>query len=198
MNEAAEKHADVAKAGECNTSPEGGMPQDRGSQSKADAVLERLLHDHEAYFDVERDHSFGGRTFCGYAYFEESAERYVLSKRAKLWGAQVFEHVFFVHAHHLTEPELADWVSFMTNEGLSKVHLTPDHMTTYVTLVIVADSADEDALRLAKRARFRKSFALGLKGWCDLRLAVLDLASGEAVSNARGKELRKTLLRCAM
>ena len=48
-------------------------------------VIERLLAAHEAWFDIDRDHRFAGRTFPGYAEFHSCASQYVLVKRAKLW-----------------------------------------------------------------------------------------------------------------
>ena len=58
-------------------------------------VIERLLAAHEAWFDVDRDHRFAGRTFPGYAEFHSCASQYVLVKRAKLWEAASHEHLFF-------------------------------------------------------------------------------------------------------
>ena len=156
-------------------------------------VIERLLAAHEAWFDVERDHDFAGRTFPGYAEFHSSVSRYVLVKRAKLWEAASHEHLFFWGTPRLTTGELDDLVGCVTGEGLSLVRPAPDHMTTYLSLAIVADAVDDLAWERVRRTRFRKNFALGWRGWADLRLAVADLSRGRVTTNSPGKPLGETL-----
>lgn len=156
-------------------------------------VIERLLAAHEAWFDVERDHRFGGRTFPGYAEFHSSASQYVLVKRAKLWEASSHEYLFFWPTSRLDEAELNDLLHFMTHEALAKVQLTPDHMSSYLSLVVVADAMDDEAARRVRKARFRKNFAFGLKGWADLRVAAVDLSARRVWANTQGKPLVETL-----
>lgn len=156
-------------------------------------VIERLLAAHEAWFDVERDHDFAGRTFPGYAEFHSSVSRYVLVKRAKLWEAASHEHLFFWGTPRLTTGELDDLVGCVTGEGLSLVRPAPDHMTTYLSLAIVADAVDDLAWERVRRTRFRKNFALGWRGWADLRLAVADLSRGRVTTNSQGNTLGETL-----
>lgn len=156
-------------------------------------VIERLLDAHEAWFDVERDHDFAGRTFPGYAEFHSSVSQYVLVKRAKLWEAASHEHLFFWGTPRLTTGELDDLVGCVTGEGLSLVRPAPDHMTTYLSLAIVADAVDDLAWERVRRTRFRKNFALGWRGWADLRLAVADLSRGRVTTNSQGKPLGETL-----
>ena len=165
----------------------GGMED--SSQDRSTELLERLLAAHAESFDIERDASFAGRNFDAHAQFRQDGERYVLTRRAKLWGISIFEHLLFQRIDHLSEAVLEDLLTFMRTEALEEI----DHMTTYLSLVLIADSADEEALRTLKKTSFRKNFAFGLKGWTDLRLCAVDLARGKTVSNAQGKELGKTV-----
>ena len=156
-------------------------------------IVERLLAAHDAWFDVERDHRFAGRTFPGYAEFHSTASQYVLVKRAKLWEATSHEHLFIWDTPRLTADELEDLVGCITGEGLALVRPAPDHMTTYLSLAIVADAVDDLAWERVRRTRFRKNFALGWRGWADLRLAVADLSRGRVTTNSQGKPLGETL-----
>lgn len=160
---------------------------------KKDIVLERLLKAHEAWFDVFRGHEFAGRTFAGYAEFHSSAEQYVLVKRAKLWEVNTHEYLFFDTVDRLSSSYLASSIDFMKHEAIKKVKLEPDHMSSFLSLVIVADSIDDDAAHELQHTRFRKNFALGFKGWTDLRLAALDITQDRVITNPMGKELRRTL-----
>lgn len=156
-------------------------------------VIERLLKAHEGYFDIKRDYQFGGRTFPGYGEFHSTASSYVLVKRAKLWEASAHEYLFFLDTLCLDQSYLDDAVGFIVEKGLEKVQLSPSHMTSYLSLVIIADRAEEEAMRAVRRMRFRKNFRWGLQGWADLRLAAVDLSAGLVETNAMAKELRATL-----
>ena len=156
-------------------------------------VLERLLAAHEAWFDVSRDYGFAGRTFAGYAEFHSHGEQYVLVKRAKLWEVDTHEYLFLHRERHLDARVLANLVSFMETEALGKVDPKPNHMTSFLSLVVIADTVDDDARRAVRKVRFRKNFKWGLRGWADLRLAVADLSRGDVVSNAAGKALDRTI-----
>ncbi|MPN60674.1 hypothetical protein SDC9_208405 [bioreactor metagenome] len=66
-------------------------------------------------------------------------------------------------------------------------------MFSYVTLVILADSIDEDAKKALKRYRYRKNFWLTLHGWMEYRIAAMDASSMTFLSNPAGREVRKNL-----
>ena len=167
--------------------------QKHSQQDEKCLVLERLLAAHETWFDVERNYQFEGREFPGYAAFHSEAEQYVLTKRAKLWGVNVHEYMFFALEERLTLDGLEAYRAYMTSKALKKVQLNDEHMTSYLSLVIVADSLAPQVAERIKKTRFRKNFALGFKGWADLRLAVVDLANRRILTNGQGKTLRKTL-----
>lgn len=176
-------------------------PALRQSDAPADAkdekhlVMKRILAAHEQWFDVQRGYGYAGRTFPGYAEFHSYGEKYVLVKRAKLWGANSHEYLFFVEAENLDEAQVAEWVSFMKSDGLKKVTLEKDHMSSAISLVIVADSCSNEAAKLVRKTRFRKDFAFGLRGWADLRLAVADVSAQNVCTNGAGKQMKETLER---
>lgn len=158
-----------------------------------DIAIKRLLAAHEAYYDVTRDYAFEGRQFAGYAEFHSHGEQYVLSRRAKLWEVDAHEYIFFDSVAHLTDAYLVDAVQFVETKGIAKVKPVPNHMQSFLTLVIVADEVDDAAAKTARHQRFRKNFALGIRGWADLRLAIVNLSDNGIITNGMGKELRETL-----
>lgn len=204
------KNSDVNSAGARSSAPDSDCAADEGVVAKevgTDAhnasqaanldakqlMLERLLAAHEAWFDVSRDYEFAGRTFGGYAEFHSHGEQYVLVKRAKLWEVDTHEYLFLHIEQRVDADTLAQLVSFMKEEALRKVQPRPNHMSSYLSLVVIADAVDDDARRAVRTTRFRKNFKLGLQGWVDLRLAVVDLSHSDVVTNAAGKELVRTL-----
>ena len=156
-------------------------------------VLKRILAAHETWFDVQRDYEYAGRVFPGYAEFHEHGEKYVLVKRAKLWEIDAHEYIFFVLSDLLTASDLDELIAFMKTDALAKVHPEPDHMTSYLSLVVVADDIEQGLDRKVRRTSYRKDFMLGLRGWADLRVAVVDLASQRVYTNSQGSKMAKSL-----
>lgn len=184
------------------TTAGGGAPREAAalagpSQAGVHQVVERLLLAHEAWYDVTRDAQVYGRRFAGLAAFHQHGERYVLSRRAKLWGVATHEYVLFDDVDALDAAALSDYLDFMRTRAVELVDPDePDHMSTNLGLVLVAGRADPEALRLARSTRWRKNYRLGLSGWSDLRVAVVDLSGqGErrVVTNAAGKGMRATI-----
>ncbi|MBU4361599.1 hypothetical protein KJ813_02915, partial [bacterium] len=63
-------------------------------------------------------------------------------------------------------------------------------MSAIINGVLVSTSGfSEEAVSFAKKFKFSKSFLLGIKGWCDIRLILVDLKEEELYSNQKGKEV---------
>ena len=161
--------------------------------AERDLVLKRLLAAHEAWFDVKTDCAFGGESFDGYAEFRSTGRKYILSQKHELWHVNTFEYLFFKTVDHLTAEDAAHWYSFMTTEALAKVNPDENHMTSYLSLVLIANTCDEEAAKLVKKAKFRKNFAYGMRGWADLRFCVVDIEGRNVTANAAGKQMKPTL-----
>lgn len=193
--ETAERDAEK-QAATCEGSPALRQADDESAaKDEKQLFLKRILAAHERWYDVQRGYEYAGRTFPGYAEFHSYGEKYVLVKRAKLWGANTHEYVFFVLTDRLDEATLDDWVAFMETEGLAKVDPEQDHMSSAITLAIVADCCDDEVEKRVRKTRFRKNFAFGMRGWADLRLVVTDISAKRVYANAAGKQLRDTLQR---
>lgn len=168
-----------------------------GRDCRAQRVVERLLLAYGDWYDVERDAEVCGRRFAGMAAFHQRGERYVLSRRARLWGVSNHEYVLFDAPSSLDAPMLDGYLDFMRTRAIGLVHPEePDHMSTDLGLILVAGRADQEALRLVRTTRWRKSYRLGLQGWTDLRVAVVDLSRegrAEVVTNGAGKRMRPAI-----
>ena len=161
--------------------------------SEHELILQRLILAHETWFNVSLNYEYGGRVFPGYAEFHSHGEKYVLTKRAKLWEVDAHEYLFFASADVLSLDEIQDWIEFMTTKALEKVNPEPNHMNSYISLVLVVNGVDEAAKKAIRKARFHKEFKFGFLGWADLRLAVVDLSKRCVLANAAGGEMRAAL-----
>lgn len=156
-------------------------------------VLERLLKAHEAYYDVERDYELAGRTFAGFAALHADMSTYVLIKRAKLWEAHTHEYMFFHTTDYFDEASLQELLAFMKGPARSLVNPEPDHMTSYLSLVVLTPKADEATRQAVRRSRYRQNLRWGFAGWIDLRLALVEVNDGTITTNGQGKDMRATL-----
>ncbi|MBR2835708.1 MAG: hypothetical protein IKE43_08410 [Coriobacteriales bacterium] len=157
-------------------------------------ILKRLLLAHQSWYDITENSSCEGRMFRARADFHSYGEKYVLSKRAKLWEINSHDHMFFDVVDKLDEAALSDYIEFLTHEGLSIVGPQTDQMANNLTLVLIAGSLDEDACKLLKKTRFRKNYRFGLQGWTDLRLAAIDISNKRVITNAAARDMKTTLI----
>ena len=164
--------------------------------AKSELVLERLLAAHGAWFDVSRDVSVAGRAFRALAQFHSFGEQYVLVKRVKLWEAEEHEYMLFDVRDHIDAEAARSYVEFMKNEALELVKPEPNHMSSFRTLVVIANSASDEACILFRKTSHRKNFMWGIRGWSDVRLALIDLSKPQGsrvVCNGAAKRIRKSL-----
>ena len=164
--------------------------------AKSELVLERLLAAHGAWFDVSRDVTVAGRAFRALAQFHSFGEQYVLVKRVKLWEAEEHEYMLFDVCDHVDEAAARSSVAFMKNEALELVKPEPNHMSSFRTLIVIANSASDEALSLFRKTNHRKNFMWGIRGWSDVRLALIDLSKPQGsrvICNGAAKRIRKSL-----
>lgn len=163
-----------------------------------DTLIQRLLAAHKSMFDIRENYQFKGHVYPGFAEFHSNGQQYVLVKRAKLWEVNSHEFIFIDKCDHLDKQALIDAVEFMQQEAFQKVPHGPNHMVTAISLIIVANSATDDAVKLVGKTRYRKSYLFSIHGWADLRLSVVDLSreKGKQVfTNPAGKRTKELLER---
>lgn len=164
--------------------------------AKSELVLERLLAAHGAWFDVSQDVTVAGRAFRALAQFHSFGEQYVLVKRVKLWEAEEHEYMLFDVRDHIDAEAARSYVEFMKNEALELVKPEPNHMSSFRTLVVITNSASDEACSLFRKTSHRKNFMWGIRGWSDVRLALIDLSKPQGsrvVCNGAAKRIRKSL-----
>ena len=76
---------------------------------------------------------------------------------------------------------------------MSNIKPNREHMSSFVTLVILADTIDPEAKALIKKTRFRKNFRLALHGWMEYHIAAMEISTNSFLSNPAGKGARKLL-----
>ena len=80
-------------------------------------------------------------------------------------------------------------------DGEPRITPHAQHMYTYLTAVVLYDSADAQALAQLQKLKKRREYKLSLHGWMEFRIAAVDVSTGEIAVNRSGKTIRKDLRR---
>ena len=98
--------------------------------------------------------------------FPASAEFYLrdenrlLTKEHIYYAVEQHEYVYFFLAEHLDLATLQKQIGLSRQAGLARVRPHKEHMCSYVTLVILADTIDPDAAVLLRKTRLRKKLSV--------------------------------------
>ena len=119
--------------------------------------LERLLKAYSHHYDIERDVQVEGGSFPATAFYYLRDENYLISRKHVLNVVENHEYVYFYMTEHLTAAELQRQIDLSREAGLRNIVPSKIHMSSMVTLVVLADEIDPDAKALIKKTRFRKN-----------------------------------------
>lgn len=162
-------------------------------ESTLPGQLEKLLNAYSHLYDIERDVTVNGQNFPATATYYLRDENYLISKKHVLSAVEQHEYVYFHLTSHLDTRELQTMIDTARQDGLGKVHPSKEHMFSYITLIVLADTIDPEALQLIRKTRFRKNYLLTIHGWMEFRLAAMETSSNRFFSNAAGRETKKFL-----
>ena len=157
--------------------------------------LDKLLNAYSHHYDIERDVTVDGTYYPAAATFFLRDENYLISKKHVLSAVENYEFVYFYLADHLTAEDLQKQIDISREAGLARIRPHKEHMSSMVTLIVLADTIDPEAKQLVKKTRFRKNYRLALHGWMEYRIAAMETSSNSFLSNPAGREAKKLLER---
>lgn len=157
--------------------------------------LENLENKLRTSFDICRDHTIKEQKFDLYGRFYMTTERYLLTKKAKIFGIENNEHILVRKVDLLNRSSFDEFKENIVSLIDDIVDPHPEHMSSIVTGVIVVDksieSIDKDIFDDIGNYKFHKGFSFGLRGWVDVRLLIVSLKDGIVISNKKGKEVEQ-------
>ena len=155
--------------------------------------LDKLLNAYSHHYDIERDVMLEGTYYPARATFFLRDENYLISKKHVLSAVENHEYVFFHLCENLTAEELKKHIELTRSTVLSQVRPHKEHMSTFATLVVLADTIEPEAKKLIKKTRFSKYFRLALHGWMEYHIAAMEISTNSFLSNPTGRGARKIL-----
>ena len=155
--------------------------------------LEKLLNAYSHHYDIERDVTVGDTYYPAKAIFFLRDENYLISKKHVLSAVENHEEVYFHLCENLTAEELKKHIDLTREKVLSEVKPHKEHMSTFATLVVLADTIEPEAKKLIKKTRFSKYVRLALHGWMEYHIAAMEISTNSFLSNPTGRGARKIL-----
>lgn len=159
---------------------------------ETDSLLKKLLTSFERYYTIQTENVTS--PFNAQAEFKAHGEQYVLLKIAKIAEMDSRDYAYFKLEENLTVEKLQEYSLKAWDAGIAKVVPYSGHRNSDITLVILADKIDEDAVKQIKKTKFYKSYKFSFWGWSHFRLVVKELSSNKVYFNRFGSDLKKVLI----
>lgn len=166
--------------------------------NKKEEFLQKLLRYYRNSYNIEESYGIKGDIYDAYAFCDITNAKYVLMKKAELWRAICYEHVFFRLFSEISEDFLEQFVH-TTKEYIEPVlvrknekTMEKDHMYTYVTAICVCEEGvSKDVIKKLRSTKFFKNYSFTFRGYCELRVIVVDLANQKVYGNPAARDLIK-------
>jgi hypothetical protein len=154
------------------------------------AILDRFLNSYKSSYDIFLGDMASGLPLEAVCQHHTRSEKYVLSKKAKLWAVEINDYLYLFSMPKLEKEEAEACVLFSIEDALPRVKPHNEHMYSFISAVFLADETGQDTLKFIRRRKFTKSYKIGFHGSSPLKTAALDIGQGKIVTNSMGKDLR--------
>ena len=155
--------------------------------------LDKLLEAYSHHYNVERDVEIEGGHYPAAATFFMRDENYAFVKQAVISAYEQYDYTFFFLAEHLDAQTAKQQLDLALKAGMSRIKPHKEHNSSYVSLVMLANTIDEEAKTLIRKTRFQKNFRLALHGWMEYHITAMECSTNSFLSNPAGKGAKKTL-----
>ena len=155
--------------------------------------LEKLLNAYSHHYDIDRDVTVDGMYYPATATFFLRDENYLISKKHVLNAVENYDYLYFCLEDHLDAATLQKYIDHSITLGKERVRPHKEHMSSFITLVILADTIDETAKARLKKTRMRKYFRFAFHGWMEYHIAAIEISTNQFFSNPAGRNTKKLL-----
>jgi len=158
---------------------------------KLESYLKDLEERYKYYYEVERDKEISGAKVDIFDKSSTEHFRQVLTKNIKIDQHYTKEYAMVKTLSGMgNKSEVKEFSQFLISSINKLSPPSIEIMSTILNGVLISASGfSEEAVSFAKKFKFSKSFLLGIKGWCDIRLILVDLKEEKLYSNQKGKEV---------
>ena len=152
-------------------------------------TLKRLLPLFTRYYNVEEEDV--REPFDATAVFKNHNEQYVLVKAAHIADIDSNEYVYFASCENLDKDKLLYYDKCAWEQGRENIEPYYGHRNSDVTLIVTADTIEEDTVKIIRKLHHSATYKFGMYGWSNYRLAVIECTKKRAFFNHHGRSLKK-------
>ncbi|TXL63938.1 hypothetical protein FHP05_09600 [Cerasibacillus terrae] len=159
-----------------------------------DNVLHTFINDlanlYTPYFDVYRNEQLDGLPLSFLAQYRRRDERYMLSKKIKIYGIENQQIIFATACEKaITSNFLKDFYEKIETNLDNYIIKHEEHMSTIILGMIVTNhDIDQKVLKDAKKFRKIKFLKFGLHGWAEIYLAIVNPKKKNIIIHSKGKQ----------
>lgn len=150
-------------------------------------IFDTISEAYEGYYNIERDDCV--EPFDAVGYLSNEAQQYFLVKAAHIASINSYEYVYFKKCPKLDDALLKELDGKAWEDGISRVKPSTDHKNTDVALIVITDKVADDVKGNIDEYKHSKNYKLGLYGFSNYRLVVIEAPTGLILTNRRGRDL---------
>ncbi len=158
---------------------------------KLEVYLKDLEERYKYYYKTERNKKILGVKLDIFAKSSTEHFRQVLTKSIKIDQHYTKEYAAVkAEKRFVDKNEVEKFSKYLKSLINELVSPSANIMSTILNGVLISTSGfSKEAIKFGEKFNFSKSFLLGIKGWCDIRLILIDLKEEKLYSNQKGKEV---------
>ena len=153
----------------------------------------KLLSAYSHNYDLTRDVQVEGGSFPAMAHYFLRDEHYLVRRDKQFYATEQHDYTYFYVTDRLDAAQARAQLDLALKAGLAAIKPHKEHMSSFVTLILLAEEIDPEAKKLLKRTRFHKNYRLSLHGWMEYHIAAMECSTRTFLSNPAGRAARKTL-----
>lgn len=162
-----------------------------GDSMTQDEYAENLQKKFERHFKIEKDISLFGELIDVHAKFSNISGRTFITKNDVVDRCENYEYCYIKKFDTITEEKTIAFGQFLKKIADEYIDPGKDHMSTYVTGIIISNNIDDYVKKTIEKYSYSKAYSFYLRGWCDVRLICIGLNNNVVVTNKAAKRVQK-------
>lgn len=154
--------------------------------------FENIKKKYARYFDIKEGEVIHNQSIDIFARFNEVSSRTVITKNDVVDSFETNEYCFLKGYESIELEDITNFCEFLKKASEKFVMPHKNHMSSYITGVMICDKKTYDEVRsYAKKFKHKKAYKMFLFGWSEVRLVIVELESGAITTNSAGKRVYK-------
>lgn len=161
---------------------------------KLSSFANDLANKYTALFDVYRDEKLDQFSLAFFAIYHRRDERYMLSKKIKVYGVENQQIVFTLICDGLTLNDIHEFQETIEKNITKYIPEKDEHMSTVVLGIVITDqNVDKKVIKEVKSYRKLKFIKFGLHGWVDMYSVLINLKDRTIYVHPKGKSFVESI-----